>query len=205
MEICPLCNKECNSLKLHHWKAHTEKGQAHKPRLGQAAWNKDLSYEDAFGKEKAKELKQIQSDFAKTNGRPHSEETKKKISEIRKQYLKDHPEEVPYLLNHFSHGLSYPERYFIELFDNENIFLIDQYRVKNYCLDFACPEKKFYIEIDGNQHYCDEKIIQSDIRRTEFLSDLGWKGLRIRWSIWMKKTLLEKAYVIEEIKQILRS
>ena len=40
----------------------------------------------------------------------HSEETKKKISEIRKKYLSENPDKVPYKLNHSSTE-SYPEKY----------------------------------------------------------------------------------------------
>lgn len=55
------------------------------------------------------------------NPRTHTEETKQKLSQIRKQYLKDNPDKVPYLLNHYSKGESYPEKYFSECFQGTNI------------------------------------------------------------------------------------
>ena len=58
-----------------------------------------------------------------------SEEQKQKISKSRKKYLEEHPDQVPYLLNHSSE-ISAPEQYFITLFENENIpqhFIIDKF------------------------------------------------------------------------------
>ena len=48
----------------------------------------------------------------KLSPRIHSNETKEKISISRKKYLSEHPDQVPYLLNHYSKGESYPEKYF---------------------------------------------------------------------------------------------
>ena len=43
-------------------------------------------------------------------------------------------------------------------------------------LDFALPEHKLYIEIDGNVHRLRKSV---DARRDVILDTLGWKGLRI--------------------------
>ena len=53
--------------------------------------------------------------------RKHNEETKNRISRSRKEYLEKHPEKVPYTLNHKSKGESYPEKYFREWLEKENI------------------------------------------------------------------------------------
>jgi len=47
--------------------------------------------------------------------RKHSQETKEKISEIRKAFLKENPDKVPYRLNHSSRE-SYPEKIFREAY-----------------------------------------------------------------------------------------
>jgi len=67
----------------------------------------------------------------KLNYRTTSDETKKKISETRIKYLKENPDKVPYLLNH-SRNESYPEKYFNELFNKENIPVIKKYRIGLY-------------------------------------------------------------------------
>ena len=59
------------------------------------------------------------------------------------------------------------------LFENEGIRLLPEFQVSIYSLDFACPERKFYLEVDGEQHFVDERVIESDVRRNEFLSELG--------------------------------
>ena len=51
----------------------------------------------------------------KLKPRKLSEETKKKISESRIKYLKENPDKIPYKLNHYSKGESYPEKYFEEI------------------------------------------------------------------------------------------
>jgi hypothetical protein len=48
----------------------------------------------------------------------------------------------------------------------------------NYKLDFAWPEKKLGLEVDGNSHRT-TKGQERDRKKTEKLSELGWKVLRI--------------------------
>jgi very-short-patch-repair endonuclease len=85
---------------------------------------------------------------------------------------------------------SYPEEFFTKVIENE-------FNDKNYIynlpfytwkLDFAWPNKKLCIEIDGSQH---EKIIeqkQSDLRKDTKLNEEGWKVLRIKWIDLYHKT-----------------
>ncbi len=134
-----------------------------------------------------------------------TDETKKKISESRKKYLEENPDKVPYLLNHYSKGPSYPEKYFMEVFDNEQIDLKYHKQIKYYQLDFYNEGKKVDVEIDGEQHYLDGRITKSDEKRNQYLEDLGWIVFRIRWSDYQKLPYKEKQKVIKEIKKILES
>lgn len=127
-----------------------------------------------------------------------SEETKKKISISRIKYLKENPDQVPYLLNHSSKE-SYPEKYFNIVFKNEKIDVDRYYRVGLYELDFAILNKKIDIEIDGSQHWLDEKIIESDERRTEILESEGWDIIRINWSEYQKQNKDEKEEYIKDL------
>jgi len=135
--------------------------------------------------------------------RKHTEETKQKISKARISYLEKHPDKVPYLLNHYSKNCSYPEKYFEKLFRNEKIKLIHHFRVGLYELDFSDPDKKIDIEIDGDQHYLDQRIVASDKRRTENLQNLKWTVYRVRWSDYQKMTWKNKRKVVNEIKVLL--
>lgn len=119
-------------------------------------------------------------------GRKHSQEVKDKISRARRKYLAENPDMVPYKLNHYSKGSSYPERYWKKIFDKAGLNYVEQYQIHTYQLDFALVEEKIDIEIDGDQHYLDERIIESDKRRNQYLENLGWKIIRIKWSDYKK-------------------
>jgi very-short-patch-repair endonuclease len=140
----------------------------------------------------------------KNNPRSHSEETKKKISEIRKKYLQENPDKVPYKLNHSSKE-SYPEKYFTEVFKNEGIEVVKSFYIGLYELDFCIPNKKIDIEIDGNQHYYDEKIVESDKRRNKFLEDEGWDIIRVNWSEYQKLSFEEKREYILNLKNYINN
>ncbi len=47
-----------------------------------------------------------------------------------------------------------------------------------YIADFYCAKAKIVIELDGAQHYEDEKL-KNDIQRTDYLSGYGIKVIRI--------------------------
>ena len=78
---------------------------------------------------------------------------------------------------------SYPEKWFMRVIENE--FPIKEYvrefPFHNYSLDFAWPELKICIEIDGEQHqrYAEYKL--RDNKKDALLKSEGWKELRIAW------------------------
>ena len=172
-------------------------------------WNKGLTKET--NESVAKAGKTLSESYAigkfipSQKGKAHTEEEKQKISESRKRYLLEHPEKVPYVLNHHSKGDSYPEQYFKTLFENEQIEYKQNYYQNGYFLDFAWPEQKKYIEIDGEQHYVDPRIVKHDKKRTKKLNDAGWVCIkRIRWSEYQKLDILEKQKLVLEIKELLK-
>lgn len=132
--------------------------------------------------------------------RKHSEETKRKISNIRIAYLTANPDKVPYKINHSSKK-SWPE----QVFENALIASgIDgwQYAYQNgiYEYDFAFIYKKIDVEIDGGTHKS-EKVKKIDKRRDEFSKSQGWKVIRFEASR-VKKDIIG---CINELKQILQS
>ena len=76
-------------------------------------------------------------------------------------------------------------------------------RISTYELDFCDMERKIDLEIDGEQHYVDKRVVESDIKRNEYLTGLGWKIKRIRWSDYQKLNFEEKRFVIDSIKELL--
>lgn len=133
--------------------------------------------------------------------RSHTEETKQKISKSRIKFLNENPYMVPYKLNHYSKGKSYAEEYWKIILDTNNIEYIEQFQIGLYQLDFAIINRKIDIEIDGDQHYLDKRIIESDIRRNKYLEELGWTVIIIRWSDY-KKIIDKKEFVIDFITRL---
>ena len=211
MLICKYCGKECknaNSLRTHEILCKKNPNHQDSPFAKfnkiraetTGAWNKGLTKET---NEAVK--RQAQSLSKSTKGRPgrkHTEEEKQKISNSRKAYLSANPDKVPYLLNHSSKE-SFPETYFKELFIAEGIHLTYHHQINKYELDFCDLEKKIDIEIDGEQHYVDKRIVKSDIDRNNYLIELGWQVYRIRWSEYKKMTFVDKEKIINEIKLLL--
>lgn len=209
--ICQYCGKECknkNSLCNHERlcsKNPSRQEVIHENfnNTGRVAWNKGLTKETSDSLKRASET--IQRRYYNKeiipfwSGKTHTEETKEKISIARKEFLSEHPEKVPYVLNHSS-ITSYPEQYFIELFRKESIDLIHHYRISKYELDFCDLDRKVDIEIDGDQHYLDKRIKISDAERDKYLVSNGWVVFRIRWSEYQKSTFEERHCIIEKIR-----
>lgn len=110
-------------------------------------------------------------------GKQHTNKTKDKISESRIKFLLEHPDQVPYLLNHSS-KMSYPEMIFKNALESNNI-IGWKYNYQNsiYQYDFAFLEQKIDVEIDGGTHLT-EKVKKIDARRDKFSSENGWTVLR---------------------------
>lgn len=136
-------------------------------------------------------------------GKKHTEETKKKISESMKKFMEENPDMSPWVHSHYTKRKSYAERYWKKVLTKCDIDFEEQYQVSRYCLDFAVVESKIDIEIDGEQHYCDQRIVESDERRNKYLESLGWKVIRIRWSEYKK--LVNKKDRIEFINSVIRN
>jgi very-short-patch-repair endonuclease len=128
-----------------------------------------------------------------------SNETKEKISKSRKKYLKEHPDQVPYLLNHYSKGESYPEKYFEYILNKTEIKYKRYVQISYYNIDFAFIEKGIDLEIDGDQHYLDKKIVESNKERDIFLTNNGWKVIRISWSNYKRLKIEERKEYISNL------
>ena len=85
----------------------------------------------------------------------HTEETKRKISKIRKKWLADNPDKHPWRCS--KKFKSKPCEKVKEFFKKLSIMFIEEYPPnipeRNFSIDIAMPDKKIAIEINGNQHY----------------------------------------------------
>lgn len=214
--ICQFCGRETtnpgankkheNTCKLNpnpvQYVYHNKGG----PKKGSIPWNKGLTKETSeiiakSAKENSLKFKGENNSFY---GKKHSIKTKRRISKSRKKYLEENPDRVPYRLNHYSKGPSYPEIYWKKIFDENNVRYVEQHPISLYQLDFAILDKKIDIEIDGEQHYLDERIVESDKKRTRYLESLGWTVVRIRWSEYQRisNEQSKKEYIRNIIERI---
>lgn len=144
-------------------------------------------------------LAEMKAKYSATSlGRTHSEETKNLIRSKRIEYLKLNPDKVPYKLNH-RHKETFPEKYFKEVLP----CFYPNYPIPEtlYEADFANPLTKTIIEIDGEQHYVDPKIVSHDIKRTRELESLGWKIIRIRWASFKRLKLEDKQKIVNNLNE----
>jgi len=131
-------------------------------------------------------------------GRPLTEETKQKLSIARTKYLKENPDKVPYKLNHYSKGQSYPESYFEKWLLKEEISYISEQQVSIYSIDFRIGD--IALEIDGEQHYVDKRIIKSNFYRDEYLKSLDIETIRVRWAHYQKLSDEEKKDYLNNLR-----
>lgn len=71
-----------------------------------------------------------------------------------------------------------------------------QHSIGNYIVDFYCPSEKLIIELDGAFHG-EYNNINEDVKRDEYLADLGFKVLRFE----NRFVFQEPEYVLEEIRK----
>lgn len=74
---------------------------------------------------------------------------------------------------------SYPEKYFIDLLNNESISFEREEKAGKYFVDFFLS-KNVVLEIDGKQHEYDDRK-ESDIKKDYFLRKNGYHVYRIKW------------------------
>lgn len=108
----------------------------------------------------------------------HSDETKRKLSVIRKKWIADNPDKIPYLRSHDSHGKSRLEILFEEAMLAENITgYTYNYRHHMYKYDFAFVDIKLDVEIDGALHKRPANQEHDRVRDRWSVSQ-GWRVLR---------------------------
>jgi very-short-patch-repair endonuclease len=98
-----------------------------------------------------------------------------KISKSVKEFYKNNPDIHPYKNINKE---SYPEKCFRECLEKNDIKgWIQELRIFMYSIDFAFPEFKMCVEIDGNFHNL-QSVKEKDERRTKYLNELGWRVIR---------------------------
>lgn len=104
--------------------------------------------------------------------------------------------------------ISYPEKFFMKVLDNNNIKYIHNYQVKksslglsnrySYFLDFYIESKSIDLEIDGRQHL---SRIEHDKKRDVLLEKNNYHVYRIKWKSINSQN--GRKYIKNEIKKFI--
>lgn len=109
-------------------------------------------------------------------GQKLAEETKKKISEIHKNYYA-----IGKTKGWVKRGKpSYAEKFWMDVLNNNNVKYEFEKKVGKYFIDFALNDKMIALEIDGSQHLREERKLK-DVEKDKYLRDQGWTVYRIQW------------------------
>jgi very-short-patch-repair endonuclease/rubredoxin len=147
---------------------------------------------------KSKEIRTKSSNSRK--GSKLSVESRLKMSESRKRYLKENPDKNPFVIRN-QNKLTYFERLLSDKLNEIGITgFLTNFSHGPYYYDLAFPTLKINIEVDGNTHNS-EKRKNRDLIRDEWSISQGWRVLRIR----NESVLYELDKVIEEILKLIGS
>jgi very-short-patch-repair endonuclease len=135
------------------------------------------------------------------------EEISKRISEGMKKCYSEGRHPGWSHVNLDKNRRSYPEKFFIEVFNNNLLYdkyvIEEKYPFGKYSLDFLFIDLGLVIEIDGSQHFRNIESIKHDIVRDEYLNKNGLKVYRIKWSDVCnnpKKEIEEMLFFISNIE-----
>ena len=166
--------------------------------------NNQFTKAEELGLEKPKfsELTKKKIALANSN-RKVAEETKNKISTSMK---KAHAEGRAHNIgeSRWNNEPSYPEQWFMKVLKNEfglekDKDYIMELPFHRFSLDFAWPNKKICIEIDGEQHERFQEQKNRDIEKDKLLKEEGWVELRKSW----KEIFNSPKFFIEEVRNII--
>jgi len=127
--------------------------------------------------------------------RKHSAETRKLLSEKRKAYLAANKGKHPW--SRYSNSESKPEKNFRLFAEKTNIPLVQYYippeSDRFFEMDFANLEHKICFEINGNQHYLEDRKTLAPYyqERHNHFTSLGWKVLEIHYSLLFKDSNID--------------
>lgn len=124
----------------------------------------------------------------------HKESTKKKLSEIRKKYLKENPNKHPWKKS--DKFISKPCEIFKNILRENKIAFVEEYQPLSdrfFSIDISFPDKKIGIEINGNQHYDrNGKLKKYYQDRKELIEKQGWKLFEYHYSVAYDEKMCQK-------------
>lgn len=202
--------RSCANGQIHtkEWKSNISKGTK-----GKTSWYKDgRSSLIIFCKECGRKLKyNNKSGYCNRHFRDHvfsTDEYRKNLSSSVRRNVENGTHKGWQTRN----IVSYPEKFFIDVLKNNQLFEKCEMNKpisksslglsgnENYFLDFFFAEKMIDLEIDGKQHFYEDRI-ESDETRDAALTKNGYRVYRIKWKSINRPE--GKAYIKTEIDNFL--
>lgn len=181
-KYCPFVGRTRRELQKHHKDEHGF-SKSH------PSWNKGLTKDNDPRVKQASETfsKRYSGENALRLGSKHTEATKKKLSEIRKKQIKENG--GIWWSSRSKCKRSYAEEWTKRLLETElsNFPFVEEYHFGKWFMDFAWPELKIYLEIDGSQHEWPSRKAM-DVEKDTYCKENGWKCLRLTWKYIMRNT-----------------
>ena len=191
--ICKFCGKVCknaNSLRNHERLCPNNPERKYVSHtLGHTAWNKGKTADTDERIQKAKENWKTNFKAGKfklsQQDKPLTEKHKKAISDgMKKAHAEKRAHNIGSCRWNTEH--SWPEKWFINVLTNEfkmveNVHYKTEMPFGRFALDFAWPDQKLCIEIDGEQHERFEEYKLRDIEKDKLLKENDWQVIRIKW------------------------
>ena len=111
-----------------------------------------------------------------------------------------------WVINSSKDRRSYPEKFFIKVFENNNLYktftIEEKFSYGKYFIDFLFIDIKLVVEIDGSQHYRTKEAIEHDRIRDEFFINEGFKIYRVKWTDVIKNSKSEIDEFLKFIENI---
>lgn len=138
-------------------------------------------------------------------GRPHTNETKSKLSFLRTQYLINNPEKHPW--KNSEKFKSKPCENFKSFLRENNIEFIEELsplEERHFSIDIAFPALNVGIEINGNQHYDrNGNLLDYYYDRQNLIEEKGWKLYQFHYNRFFSiKSMILVLNEISELKNI---
>ena len=125
--------------------------------------------------------------------RYHSQETKDMMSKNRIEYLKNNTDKHPWKKH--TKFKSVPCENFKEFLRKNNIDFVEEFspsETRNFSIDIAFPDLKIGIEVNGNQHYKNDRLIEYYQQRHDHIIGLGWKLYELHYSFFFSEEKMKE-------------
>jgi uncharacterized C2H2 Zn-finger protein len=131
----------------------------------------------------------------------HSDGTKQRLSDIRKEYLRTHSKfnKVGFGVPQIENGAEEKLRKLLESlnlpYDVYEFYNPSEYS-KNYEMDFAIPDLRISFEVNGEQHYTpDGDFTEYHKERKNYIESYGWKQVDIYYLICFDSNELRRLVI----------